>query len=144
MNALQQININDFILVPLENGDFLLQRKNIVTYEQLSNYDLSFSTITNCIINGTISTKNNYSSILREIYLMIGSGTRIILNTILKIETGKITNCGFRYLQELGISVQGVDSNKRTQEILNQCLKNNITIEMYVTLQNGSNIIIRA
>lgn len=147
MNALQQININDYNIVQLENGDFLLQRKNVVTYEQLSNYNLSFSTITNCIINGNTTTKDNYSSILREIYLMIGSGTKIILDTNFKIgngiETGDRRDFHYNYIPELSISIRYCNANTTTKEILNQCLKNNITIEIEVTLQDGSNIIIK-
>ena len=42
------------------------------------------------------------------------------------------------YLENLGISVQGVDSNKCLLEIVNQCFQNKITLDMKIKLRDES------
>ena len=44
---------------------------------------------------------------------------------------------GFYYIEKLGISVQGCDSNKCLLEIINQCIENNIMISMEIKLINS-------
>ena len=65
---------------------------------------------------------------------------KIIKNTKLNIKTIKKEDEGFYYLDNIGISIQGVDSNKCLLEIINQCLENQIKLSMNIKLIN--NIII--
>ncbi len=54
----------------------------------------------------------------------INDGTKIIKNTKLNIKTIKKEDEGFYYLDNIGISVQGIDSNKCLNEIISQCMEN--------------------
>ena len=54
-----------------------------------------------------------------------------------KIDNKWFNDSGFYYLDNLGISVQGVDSNKCILEIINQCLNYNIKIMMKIQLENN-------
>lgn len=84
--------------------------------------------------------KSKYKQILEEIYNIIGDGVKIIKNSKLNIKTIKKENEGFYYLENIGISIQGVNSNKCLSEICSQCIDNQIKLDMCVKLQ--SNIII--
>ena len=57
----------------------------------------------------------------------------LLLNKTIKKE-----NDGFYYLDTIGISVQGVDSNKCLSEIINQCINNYIKLSMKIKLVDGS------
>ena len=56
--------------------------------------------------------KLKYKSVLENIYKIINDGTKIIKNSKLNIKTIKKLDEEFYYLEDLGISIQGVDSNK--------------------------------
>jgi hypothetical protein len=43
-------------------------------------------------------------------------------------------------LEDLGISIQGVDSNKCLLEIINQCIENEISLIMKIKLNDETNI----
>jgi hypothetical protein len=79
---------------------------------------------------------------LNDIYYKINNGSKIIKNTSINISTIKRDDQGFYYLDKLGISVQGVDANKCLYEIINQCNKNNIKLNMNIVLKNKDVIII--
>lgn len=53
------------------------------------------------------------------------------MKTIKKIDEG------FYYLDDIGINVQGVNSNKCIYEIMSQCIDNEINMIMEIKLQNG-------
>ncbi len=60
----------------------------------------------------------------------------------MNIKTIEKTDNGFYYLEDLGISIQGVDTNKCIYEIFQQCKMNNITLELSIKLNNLDNIFI--
>ena len=64
------------------------------------------------------------------VYEQIGDGVQIIKNSIMNIKTIEIHTKGYTWYPELGISVQGVDTNKALLEIVTQCQKNKINIEI--------------
>ncbi len=66
------------------------------------------------------------------IYKIINDGAKIIKNTNLNIKTLEKNDSGFYYVEELGISIQGVDSNKCLYEIYNQCIENKIKIKLQI------------
>lgn len=138
----QTININNYTVIHNDNGDILLQ-KNILyihNISELKDFNFTKSKILKCIINinESINTKLKYKSILNFIYNKINDGCTIIKNSQLNIKTIKKQNEGFYYYENLGISVQSVDSNKCIIEILNQCIKNNIQITMEILLENNN------
>ncbi len=133
-------------VVKRKHGDILLRRiKNIKINDvnDLNKYKFAKSTIKSCFINNTeIKTKLKYKKIMDKVYDLINNGTQIIKNTKLNIKTTEEDDTGFYYLDNLGISVQAVDSNKCILEIVNQCRKNNISILMNITLKTGLKLII--
>lgn len=146
---LKQINLTqltNYTKTNLDNGDILLTPiKNVAvtTLQDIPKYDFKHSTITKCIINNTPNKKLKYKSIMNTIYEIINDGTTIIKHTKLNIKTINKTDEGFYYLDNLGISVQGVDANKSVYEIVNQCHNNNVVLELVVKLGDNTNVTIK-
>ena len=110
--------------------------------DDILEYDFCNSQIISCSVNDILCDKNKYKPILNDIYYKINNGTKIIKNTSINIQTIKREDSGFYYLNQLGISVQGVDANKCLYEIINQCNKNNIKLKMHIELKNKEIIMI--
>jgi hypothetical protein len=139
-NIIDNTNYN---IIYKENGDILLQKINninITDIKDIKNYDFKKSIIQITKINNEDFNKLKYKLILEQIYKLIKDGVKIIKNTKLNIKTIKKEDEGFYYLDNIGISIQGVDSNKCLLEIINQCLENQIKLSMKIILIN--NIII--
>lgn len=139
-NIIDNTNYN---IIYKENGDILLQKINninITDIKDIKNYDFKKSIIQITKINNEDFNKLKYKLILEQIYNLIKDGVKIIKNTKLNIKTIKKEDEGFYYLDNIGISIQGVDSNKCLLEIINQCLENQIKLSMKIKLIN--NIII--
>lgn len=137
---LEKVSIDEtkFDIEILENGNKILRKKiTISNIDEIKDYDFSNSNILNCEINDKSETRLKYKSILESIYYIINDGTKIIKNTKLNILTLAKTDSGFYYLEKIGISVQGVSSDKCLFEIMNQCIKNKIKITMRIKLFNG-------
>jgi hypothetical protein len=103
--------------------------------------DLKKSIISECIIDNKQINKLKYNSVLEQIYKIINDGTKIIKNTKLNIKTINKNDEGFYYLENIGISVQRVESNKCLLEIINQCIENKIILidgsEKIICLSNN-------
>lgn len=125
------------------DGNIILKKKKIIILENdnlLSNYDYMFSKILYCKINNEKLDNNKlkYNNILKNIYSIIGDGTKIIKNSTLNIKTTVEIKKGFEYLENLGISYQGIDSNKCINEIIKQSVRNNISIIIKIKLKNDN------
>ena len=75
-----------------------------------------------------------------SIYRIINDGTQIIKTSKLNIKTINKFDEGFYYLDDLGISVQGVDSNKCLLEIIEQSSENKINLVIKIKLNDGKDI----
>ncbi len=64
--------------------------------------------------------------------MIINDGSKIIKNTKINIKTIKKLDEGFTYIDDLGISIQGVESNKCLYEILHQSIENEINIKLQI------------
>ena len=142
---LQKIIINDgnYTIINKDNGDKLLKKIthiNITNIEDIKNYDFLKSLIIECSIYDKEFNKLKYKVILEQIYKLINDGTKIIKNTKLNIKTIKKEDEGFYYLDNVGISIQGVNSNKCLLEIINQCIKNKIGLYMKIKLIDKNTI----
>ena len=115
---------------------------NKKSVSNLNNSNFSNSNIIECKINGEYFNKLKYRSILNHIYSIIGDGVKIIKKSNLNIKIGKKEDNGFTYLEDLLISIQGVDSNKCLKEISNQCIENKISIYLKIELNDLSQITI--
>ena len=136
---LQKIVIDNtnYIVINKENGDKLLKKItniNITNIKDLKDYDFKKSIISKCSIDNKEFNKLKYKSILEQTYKIINDGTKIIKNTKLNVKTIKKEDDGFYYLDNIGISVQGVESNKCLLEIINQCIENEIELSMQIKL----------
>jgi hypothetical protein len=136
---LQKITIDNtnYTIINKENGDKLLKKNthiNITDIKDIKNYDFKKSSIFDCSIDNKEFNKLKYKLILEKIYKLINDGTKIIKNTKLNIKTIKKKDEGFYYLQNIGISVQYVDSNKCLLEIINQCVENKIELSIKIKL----------
>jgi hypothetical protein len=139
------IDTSKYNIVNKDNGDILLKTitiDKIVCIDELKKYDFAKSQINSIIINNKKLTKCKYKSILTYIYLIINNGSKIIKDSLLNIKTTFCNENGFNYYPKLGISIQGIDSNKCLKEICNQCIKNNIKLEMNIKLNNNKNVVI--
>ena len=131
---LQKISIDEtsYTIINNDNGDKLLKKitnVNITHIKDIKDYDFKKSFITECLINKIQFNKLKYKSILEEIYNIINDGVKIIKNTKLNIKTIKKEDEGFYYLDNIGISVQGVDSNKCLLEIIYQAVRSRTASE---------------
>jgi hypothetical protein len=128
------INLNDYFIDNKKDGNILLSKNiNIYNIDDIKKYEFKNSKIIECFLND-IKYKNKlkYRAILEYIYKQINCGSHIIKNTLLNIKTIKKLNEGYYYIEDLGISVQGVESNKCLNEILHQCIFNNIKIKLKI------------
>jgi len=133
-----EININDYIIENLENGNKLLKKRITITViNDIKKYNFSNSIILSCTLNNIPVSILKYSNIMKNIYDLINDGTTIIKNTIMNIKTIEINISGFHYYKNLGISIQSADSNKTLLEIIKQCTSNNIFIDMEIKLNNN-------
>jgi len=123
-----------------ENGNKLLKkilRVGVHTIDELKKFNFFKSTIDRCTVNNQELDRLKYKSILSDIYNMVGCGAKIIKNSVLNIMTIKKEDSGFYYLDNLGISIQGADSNKCLLEIMHQCIKNNFNLMIAIELSDG-------
>lgn len=133
----------NYTITNKNNGDKLLKKItkiDINDVNDIKKYDFRKSNILSCLLNDEELTKLKYKSILENIYKIINDGTKIIKNSKLNIKTIKKLDEGFYYLEDLGISIQGVDSNKCLLEILNQCIENEISLIMKIKLNDETNV----
>ena len=133
------IDTINYTIINKDNGDKLLKKINhinITDIKAIKDYDFKKSIILECLIDNKEFNKLKYKSILEQIYKLINDGTKIIKNTKLNIKTLKIEDEGFYYLDNIGISVQGAESNKCLLEITNQCIENKIGLSIKIKLIN--------
>ena len=138
---LEKITLDDtnYKIINKDNGNVLMKKItsiNITSFNELKNYDFKKSTIVSCKVNDNVIEKLKYKTVLEHVYGLINDGSKIIKNTKLNIKTVKKQDDGFYYLDDIGISIQGVESNKCLCEIVNQCIENEISIVMKIKLSN--------
>ena len=140
---LKRINndiFNGYDIIPQHNNNILCKKKEIIKvdcFRDAIKYDYKKSVITFCSINNNEIDKLRYKNILRHIYEIVSDGATIIKYSHLNIKTVKKTSDGFYYIDDLGISVQGVDANKSILEIITQCINNDIEITINISLYDG-------
>lgn len=137
---------DDYDVIEKNNTIILKPKKKTIkikSVDELNKYNFATSVIFECYINGKKLIKNKYAFILDYIYKLIGDGAKIIKNTSINLKTTKIINKGFHYCQELSISVPSVDSNNAFEEIVGQCLKNNLLLDIEIKLSDDKIIIFK-
>lgn len=140
----ENILLEDYNVIEENNLIKLKPKKKIIivdNIDKLKGLNFNNSTILDCFINGKKPTKNKYHSIMLDIYNLIGDGDLIIQNKLLNVKTENVSGKGYVYDEELGISIQRADANKTFKEIVNQCLMNNIKLNIEIKLDNDKLIV---
>jgi superfamily II DNA or RNA helicase len=139
LNGNMGINIIEQKDLKLDNKIKKIIKRNTKKKEKdgLNKYCFSDSKIISFYLFGDKISSYAYRDILLKIYDKIGDGKKIIENTILNIADKKEFGKGFYYIKELGISIQGFDSNRGIKEIIKQCQKNDIDIKIKIKLKDG-------
>lgn len=84
-----------------------------------------------CLEGVEIETKY-FIGIVYYIYEFLEELDVINENTIMNIKPGKEIGKGFKHLESLDISIQGVTSDKAINEIFNQVIGNDLTFQMNI------------
>ena len=110
--------------------------------EVIKKYDFTKSKIQKSIFDNELTKLKNYNPIFEHLYKIINDSKRILEITSLNIVNGCRVDRGFKYIENLNISVQNVDANKAIYEIFNLSyrIKKNMVIE--IILDNGKNIVV--
>lgn len=140
------IDLKKYDIKELKNKIILTPKKEeiiIKKADKLRSYEFKNSEIQKCILNDKKNKKDNYKALLFDVYNIINNGKQIIKNTILNIVTVEKEDTGFSYIKKLGFSVQGVESNRTIIEIFTQCLKNDISLELEIKMDDGNVIIFK-
>jgi hypothetical protein len=127
---------NTLILTPVSEIKIIENRE--LKIEKILKNSFSKSKIQKCTINNIIHAElKKYNQILLHIYSLIDK--KIILNnTKLNIKTEEKKGKGFVYYQNIGLSIQGVESNKTMSEILNMCKIQNIKLDLEILMLDNS------
>lgn len=128
---IQCIQDNDYCLMPYTYCD---------TSNKINRVNITYSKVVKCNINKKEHNILNYRNILLHIYKIIGKRELIKKNTLANIEYGKISIRGYRYIEDLDMSLQGIDAYQTFCEIKNQCKANKIKLELIIRLDNGSKV----
>jgi predicted RNA methylase len=132
--------ISGYELLNNDNGDITLKKitkVKIIDVGDISSYDFTSSTIVSCSIGDCDIGHPPYTVVIDHVYKTIGDGVKIIKHASINMSTLERSDKGFRYNKDIGISVQGQPANKCVYEIANQCVKNAISINMNIKLNNG-------
>lgn len=134
----------NYKMVTQNNGDKILKKivcVNITDLKNIEKYNFKNSKILSLwVLNDDEMIIISYKSILKTIYKIINDKEKIIKKSKLNILIEKKTDQDFYYLEDLGISIQDVDSNKYLLEIINQCVENKISLIMKIKLDDETNI----
>jgi len=110
---------------------------NIVSVEELFNKNLKKSKIIYCKIDNTVLDIKKYNRLILHIYNLLD--TQFILkNSVLNISNQKLNDRGFTYFENLGISIQGVESRKALIECINMCKISGFNMELKIRLHDNS------
>jgi len=139
------LTLNEHFTWEIVNNKIIIKKKikTLYTIDEIKLINFRNSRVEKVSINNIIINNNNYNSIIKYLFEdIIKDGAQIIRNSILNIKTVYRDDSGFHYLESIGISYQGIDSNKAIIEICNQCKVNNIILNLTIKLNNDELVMI--
>lgn len=137
-----KIGNKDYTRINQENGNILFKKNIVITdIDEAENYNFKNSTINGCCVNNEELNKLKYAPILRHIYEQINDGAIIIKKSKIHIFTVNKKKAGYTYLDKIGIGYNNIDINKCLREIINQCIENELKLEMEIILKENNEII---
>jgi superfamily II DNA or RNA helicase len=107
---------------------------------KLKQYDFTKSKIEGITLNDEVLNYKNYKPLASHLYKIIKDVDEIIKYTTVNIVKENKNDKGFKFLSDLGISIQGTDSNVSIYEIINMCTHFNQKIKLIVKLENNETI----
>jgi CRISPR/Cas system CSM-associated protein Csm4 (group 5 of RAMP superfamily) len=134
-NTITISNIQEFTQ-QIINGNLVLTR--IIPYideATLFQKNLRGSTITECKINNENYDIHKYKKLLIKLYSITDNET-ILQNTTLNISQQEIYDRGFKYYNQLGLSIQGADARRTLKEIINIVNIKRYSMELKIKLRN--------
>ena len=139
------LTLNEHFTWKIVDNKIIIKKKikTLYTIDEIKLINFRNSRVEKVSINNTIINNDNYNSIIKYLFEdIIKDGAQIIRNSILNIKTVQRDDSGFHYLESIGISYQGIDSNKAIIEICNQCKVNNIILNLTIKLNNDELVMI--
>ena len=121
-----QFGINCMILERIEQ-----YLSEILLFEK----EIKGSKIIGCIVNDKNSNINKYHQLLIYLYSEVDLNT-ILQNSTLNISLDKISEKGFKYYDNIGLSIQSVEARKTLKEIINIVKVMNYSLELRIKLKN--------
>ena len=141
INADTDCSADCYTIVRQDNGDILL-KKTVITkitcIDNLKIHNFASSEVLSCSIDDCELGRLTYRNMLNYVYKSIGDGAKIIKNSILNIKTIEKSDAGFYYIADIGISIQGANSNKCLFETIQQCVKNDIKVDIKIKLDDDT------
>lgn len=111
--------------------------------KQLDSNDFTKSEVVSCEINDTPVEKLTYMNILKQVLLQVGDKQQIFRaysDKYVNIIDEKKTSNGYKYFDELKLSIQGADANHTLKEIQHLCDANKIKLRMEIKLACGDTV----
>ena len=118
------------------NGDILLKKVTEIKHGDITKHDFKGSKIQQVFFNNEQLQIHSYKGVYETIYKHINDGVNIIKHSLLNIRTLQCNEHGFVWYPDIGISVQGVDSNRAILEIVNQCQKNRFKLSITILVND--------
>lgn len=134
-NTITISNIQEF-KQQIINGNLVLTRIiPFINEATLFQKNLLGSTITECKINNVNNDIHKYKKLLIYLYSTTDTGT-ILQNSTLNISQEEIHDKGFKYYNQLGVSIQGACARRTLKEIINIVKIKNYSMELKIKFNN--------
>ena len=104
-------------------------------YTCIKKYKNDFLQIESCKINNIDYPAKHYSNILYKVYSIIKDKNKIIKHITLNYVEFNRSDKGYYFIDQIGISIQRKDTYGTIYEIMNQCINNNICIDILIILK---------
>ena len=143
-NIITITNIDQYT-VEIMNGTLIATRKtHFLTEEELFKKDLVDNSLLECKINNeVVNVRLKYASLLKYILLTMPTET-ILEHTRLNMVRGEKKVKGYRYNEDLGLSIQGVDGPKTLKEVFNMARVKGLSLLLKIKLNTGNIVHVRA
>ncbi len=134
-NTITIPNIQEF-RQQIINGNLVLTRIiPFIDEATLFQKDLPGNTIVECKINNNNNNIHKYKKLLIYLYSITDIKT-ILQNTILNISQEEKYEKGFKYYNQLGVSIQAADATRILKELINIIKIKNYSMELKIKLKN--------
>ncbi len=128
-------HISNYIMEIVDDTLILTSKLNYITESDMNKICLMDSIVLGCKINDEEVDRLKYKSILIYIYKKM-TANLILQNTEMNIKLIETNENGYTWYKDLGMSIQGKDSNLTFKEILRMIKINQMKLEIEIQLKN--------